>query len=296
MIPKRIFYCWFGKGEMSELNRRCLLSWKKHCPDYEIIEINENNFDYNAYEYSRIAYEKKNWAFVSDIARIEVLKKHSGFYLDTDVELFKSLDCIRDNNAIIHETGYGFYASGILGCDKFPEVYETAYSRLGAGRAYYVLLNEACYEKYNLTGDSYRKEDEVTFYGIEYFGNPRSAITEKTIGVHWDENSWVDSWSGGFEQYADFVPFAIHNPNFNEEETLKWFGFVPLDMSLWVYRKDTPIDINLMELGNYFYNPKVISVWKSGVEFRRHNGVKPTHTKQLENGCRIEWVEQGDAQ
>ena len=51
MIPKRIFYCWFGKGEMSELNKRCIASWKKYCPDYEIVEINESNFDYNAFDH-----------------------------------------------------------------------------------------------------------------------------------------------------------------------------------------------------------------------------------------------------
>lgn len=289
MIPKRIFYCWFGKGEMSALNKKCIASWHKHCPDYEIVEINESNFDYNAYEYSRVAYEKRNWAFVSDIARIEVLKKHSGFYLDTDVELFKSLDSIRDNNAIVHETGYGFYASGILGCDKFPELYERAYSRLKEKEAYYVLLNRAAYEMYNLTGDSYHKEDEVTFYGIEYFGNSRSTITDKTIGVHWDENSWVNMWLGGFKQFADFVPFAIYNPRLNEAETLKWFGYIPDDKRLDIADSTLPVDIDLMELGNYFVNPRVVKVSRDSFVFRRNDIGKPTRTKTLENGCVLEY-------
>ena len=289
MIPKRIFYCWFGKGEMSDLNKRCIASWKKHCPDYEIIEINESNFDYNAFEYSRVAYEKKNWAFVSDIARIEVLQKHSGFYLDTDVELFKSLDCIRDNNAIVHETGYGFCASGIMRCDKFPKLYDVAYSRLGEKKAYYVLLNEAAYEMYDLLGDSYHKEDEVTFYGVEYFGNPRVPITKKTIGVHWDENTWVNSWLGGFKHLGDFVPFAIHNPDLNREETLKWFGFIPTDARLDVFDSNIPIDINLMELGNYFYNPKVVRVSRSGFVFQRNGIHGETYAKALDNGCLLEY-------
>lgn len=292
MIPKRIFYCWFGKGEMSELNKRCIASWKKHCPDYEIIEINESNFDYNAYEYSRVAYEHKNWAFVSDIARIEVLKKHSGFYLDTDVELFKSLDLIRDNNAIVHQTGYGFHASGILGCDKFPKLYKEAYERLNSEKAYYVLLNEVAYEMYDYLGESYLKEDEVTFYGIEYFGNTRSKITDKTIGVHWEENTWVDLWTGDFKRFGDFVPFAICNTELNEEETLKWFGHIPTDAYLFA-QPNIPIDINLMEMGNYFYNPRVIWVAGNGFAFYRlERKPKELNVKKLENGCYLAYSEE----
>lgn len=294
MIPKRIFYCWFGRNPMSDLNKRCIASWKKHCPDYEIVEINETNFNYNDFEYSRVAYEHRNWAFVSDVARIEVLKKHSGFYLDTDVELFKSLDCIRDNNAIIHETGHGFYASGIMGCDKYPTIYEEAYVRLKEKKAYYVLLNEVAYERYNLLGDSLHKEDEATFFGVEYFGNPRTPITEKTIGVHWDENTWVNSWLGGFKHLGDFVPFAIHDPELNVAETEKWFGYVPDDSSLYIYNPDLPIDINLMELGNYFYNPNVVKVSRDGFVFEKNQINGETRTKELENGCLLEYLVRGD--
>lgn len=276
---------------MSELNKRCIESWKKHCPDYEIIKISEENFDYKQFEYSRVAYEKKNWAFVSDIARLEVLKAHSGFYLDTDLELFKSLDSVRNNNAIVHETGYGCYASGIMGCDKFPKLYQAAYDRLEIGKAYYVLLNECAYEMYNLTGDSYHREDDVTFYGTEYFGNPRIPIADKTIGVHWDENSWTESWLGGFKQYADFVPFAIFNPCFNEKETLRCFGQIPTDKELHI-SSGVEINLDLIELGNYFYNPRVVSVYKPGILFqRKQKEANPLIGKHLENGCFLMYEE-----
>ena len=290
MIPKRIFYCWFGPNEMSDLNKRCIESWKKFCPDYEIIKLSEENFDYNVHEYSRIGYEKGNWSYVSDIARIEALKNYGGFYLDTDVELFQSLDVVRDNNAIVHETGYGFYACGIMGCEKFPELYAKAYEKLAIGNAYYVLLNQFAYDMYNLTGDSYHKEADVTFYGTEYFGNSRSKITEKTIGVHWDENSWFNMWTGGFRPVNDFVPFAIHNPELNTEETMKWFGFIPEDKRLQVL-KGVPIDINLMELGNYFYNPKVMRVARESFVFERLDIPKETKVKRLENGCFLEYCD-----
>ena len=99
MIDKRIFYCWFGGGKMSQLNKDCIDSWKKFCPDYEIIEINESNFDYHITEYAIEGYEKKNWSAVSNTARLEIMTRVNGFYMDTDVMLMKSLDELRQYDA-----------------------------------------------------------------------------------------------------------------------------------------------------------------------------------------------------
>ncbi len=92
MIPRVIHYCWFGGAEKSEMIRRCVASWQKYCPDYEIIEWNESNYDVTAQPFVRRAYEAKKWAFVSDYARIDILNRQGGVYLDTDVELLKPLD------------------------------------------------------------------------------------------------------------------------------------------------------------------------------------------------------------
>lgn len=288
MIAKRIFYCWFGKGEKSELNERCIASWRKYCPDYEIIEINESNFDYNAFEYSRISYEHKNWSYVTDVARMETLKKHSGFYLDTDVELFKSLDSLRDNNAIVHETGYGCCGCGVLGCENFPKIYEEAYKRLTFDTVLYIEMNKYAYENYNLLGDSFKKEDDVTFLGIEYFGNPRSPITDKTVGVHWDERTWFDSWKGNFEPLHDFVPFAIYNPEYDDKATKLWFGDDSTDDRILYLNVEPTIDV--IELGNYFMNPRVVKVERDGFKFVRQLAVGDTKQKILENGCRLTYL------
>lgn len=92
MIPKKIHYCWFGRGEKSELILNCIESWKKYCPDYEIIEWNENSLDVNATLYTKQAYEAKKWAFVSDYARLYALYHEGGVYFDTDVEVLKPID------------------------------------------------------------------------------------------------------------------------------------------------------------------------------------------------------------
>ena len=79
-IPKKIHYCWFGGNPLPKLAIKCINSWKKYCPDYEIIEWNESNFDINQNEYCKEAYAAKKWAFVTDYARLAILHKYGGVY------------------------------------------------------------------------------------------------------------------------------------------------------------------------------------------------------------------------
>ena len=92
MIPKVIHYCWFGRNPLPPLAIKCIESWKKYLPDYEIKEWNEDNFDVNIIPYTKEAYAAKKYAFVSDYARFWILYKYGGLYFDTDVELIKPLD------------------------------------------------------------------------------------------------------------------------------------------------------------------------------------------------------------
>ena len=92
MIPKIIHYCWYGRGEKSAAIQMCIESWRKYCPDWEIKEWNEDNFDITQNRYMQEAYEAKKWAFVSDYVRLKVLYDEGGIYLDTDVELIKYED------------------------------------------------------------------------------------------------------------------------------------------------------------------------------------------------------------
>lgn len=99
MIPKVIHYCWFGEKEKPELVKKCIESWKKYCPDWEIYEWNETNFDISSVVYMKEAYEMKKWAFVSDVARLMIVYLNGGVYLDTDVELTGSIDTWLENDA-----------------------------------------------------------------------------------------------------------------------------------------------------------------------------------------------------
>ena len=94
MIPKKIHYCWFGRGEKPRLAKKCIASWKKYCSDYEIIEWNEDNFNINLNEYTKWCYENRKYAFLSDYVRLWVVFQNGGLYFDTDVELLKSPDSL----------------------------------------------------------------------------------------------------------------------------------------------------------------------------------------------------------
>lgn len=116
MIPKTIHYCWFGRNPKPEFAQKCFASWQKYCPDYEIIEWNEDNYDIqSAPLFVRQAYEAKKWAFVTDYVRLQVVYDHGGIYLDTDVEVLKPLDDLLQYNAYFGvqdistvNTGLGF--------------------------------------------------------------------------------------------------------------------------------------------------------------------------------------------
>ena len=94
MIPKVIHYCWFGYNPLPPLAIKCIESWKKYLPDYEIKEWNEDNFDVNIIPYTAEAYRAKKYAFVSDYARFWILYHEGGLYFDTDVEVIRPLDDI----------------------------------------------------------------------------------------------------------------------------------------------------------------------------------------------------------
>lgn len=99
LIPKKIHYMWLGKKEIPYNLRRCIESWERLCQDYEIIQWNEDNYDITKHKYMIQAYEKGAYGFVPDYARIDLLYSFGGFYLDTDVELRKSLEDLRYQEA-----------------------------------------------------------------------------------------------------------------------------------------------------------------------------------------------------
>ena len=118
MIPKKIHYCWFGNGEKTKLAKKCIASWRKYCPDYEIIEWNEGNFDVNINPYVKMCYEQKKYAFLTDYLRLLVVLEHGGLYFDTDVEIVKNFDDILEHDFFIGFENEDYLATCVIGSKK----------------------------------------------------------------------------------------------------------------------------------------------------------------------------------
>ncbi len=125
MIPKIIHYCWFSGDKKPALIRKCIRSWKKYLPDYEIRCWDGNSFDFNSIDFTREAISVKQYAAASDYVRLYALYNYGGIYLDTDVEVFKSFDSFLDNVFFtgIDRQRFGEYHSdyieaGIMGSEK----------------------------------------------------------------------------------------------------------------------------------------------------------------------------------
>ena len=220
MIPKKIHYCWFGRNPLPESALKCIASWRKYLPGYEIIEWNEDNFDVNAITYTAQAYEAKKYAFVSDYARFKILYDHGGLYFDTDVEVIRPIDDIiakgpfmgfeinpadgKDIGNVAPGLGLGVNPGNGLYNDIL-DTYST-FSFLNPDGS----LNLKTIVKYTteiLAGHGLKPTSGIQYvagtyiYPADYF-NPlddatgRLHITDNTRTIHWFAKSWcgVSPW------------------------------------------------------------------------------------------------------
>lgn len=216
-IPKTIHYCWFGGKPLDKSGKKCIKSWKKFFPDFQIVEWNENNFDLNCCKYVREAAKEKKWAFVSDYARFKILYEQGGVYFDTDVEAIKSFDDILAKGAFmgceISDSKSGCRVAPGLGMaaapklDLFKEIlddYEKSsfYNEDGSLNLYTVVDRMTnLLKKHGLRETSeIQKTADVTIYPVEYFcpinlNNGRLEITPNTRSIHKYAASWCDKKS-----------------------------------------------------------------------------------------------------
>lgn len=208
MISKKIHYCWFGKGDMPLLAKKCIDSWKKYLPDYEIILWNEDNFDVNINNYVKQAYDAKKYAFVSDFARFYVLYNEGGVYMDVDVEVLRPIDIFLNHEAFMgFESESGVNPGLIMGCKKGNNILKEimdGYLRnqfiLPNGSYNYTTIVKYTTDvllKYGLTiDDSLQNVKGVTIYPKTYFcpltyGSNKTDFTENTYTIHHFAASWL---------------------------------------------------------------------------------------------------------
>lgn len=212
-IPKKIHYCWFGGNPLPGSAIRCIESWRKFFPDYEIIEWNERNFDVNAVPYTRQAYEAKKYAFVSDYARFKILYEQGGLYFDTDVEVIKPFDDILCRGAFMGmeltapqsgavNPGLGLGVAPGLGLLK--ELIDGYATRrfINPDGTYdtttiVTYTTDLLIQKGLQSTNDIQIVDGVTIYPKEYF-NPlndntgKLDITANTHSIHWYSKTWLE--------------------------------------------------------------------------------------------------------
>lgn len=208
MIPKKIHYCWFGGNPLPEKDKKCIESWKKMCPDYEIIRWDESNYDITKNQYMKEAYEKKKWGFVPDFARLDIIYENGGIYLDTDVELLKNFDNLLDNEAFMGFEDGKFVNPGLcigavpkhetikMICDA---IYTDRHFIKADGTLDLTPSPQMNTEKLVALGmkqdNSKQIVDGITILPKDYFC-PRDYVTGKmnitdnTYGIHWFNASW----------------------------------------------------------------------------------------------------------
>lgn len=208
LIPKTIHYCWFGGGRMPEQLRENVTAWKKYCPDYEIMEWNESNYDVSKNRYMKQAYECRKWGFVPDYARLDIVNAYGGIYLDTDVQILRPFDpllqydffCGFENAGSINlGQGFGAVVGHPVVCDMLDEyekmeflhedgsldttpspVYQTAVlERWGLQK------NGAVQQTEHFLALSPEFFSPVNEFG---YGNP----TENTFSIHQYTAAWYD--------------------------------------------------------------------------------------------------------
>lgn len=245
MIPKVIHYCWFGSNPLPPLAKKCIASWEKYFPGYEIKRWDESNFDVNIIPYTAEAYKAKKYAFVSDFARFLILYKYGGLYFDTDVEIIKNMDDIIARGPFM---GFERYIKdGAL--EKNPGLGLGVAPGLGLGVAPGLGLYKEILDYYNnlhfetdengtplttvvyITSDVLHAKglrdieeiqyiDGIYIYPAEYF-NPLSVVTKR---MHITKNTrsihhYMASWKS--DSFMDKVK-ALLRPFIPESLLLKW--------------------------------------------------------------------------
>lgn len=211
MIPKNIYYVWVGGNEKPEVFNKCLKSWQENLPDYNIIEINESNFDLQYHldnnKFFKKCYERKMWAFVSDYMRVIHLYENGGIYLDIDMQIIKNFSTLIDKEVKFF-AGFedeNIVNAAIVGAIKGSEILKSVidfYNNEIWISPFFTIphiltsilnshINTKGKLKHSYISDSIKLFPAIYFYPYHYNESYNDeCITKNTYGIHWWGHSW----------------------------------------------------------------------------------------------------------
>ena len=221
MIPKIIHYCWFGGKPLPKSAIKCINSWKKFFPDYEIREWNESNFDVNMVPYTKEAYAAKKYAFVSDFARFWVLHEHGGVYFDTDVEVIRSMDDIIEQGAYLGMEPPSSINPGLGMAVQAKHPFYSWYLDYFCDKHFtseqpsmVPVVTDWWIEKGWKIDCTIQTMDEITIYPPDYFcpqamlGAPIE-LTENTRSIHHFDCTWLPWYVRLKVKIKNFIKFSL---------------------------------------------------------------------------------------
>lgn len=232
LIPKKIHYMWLGGKKIPEKLQHCIDSWKKYCPDYEIIRWDETNYDVHKNKFMAQAYDSQRYGFVPDYARLEILYEHGGIYLDTDVELLRNIDdllyqeafCSVEKWQVINFGG----CSGAIKGHKSLEPFIESWSKRSLVRTDGTLdsissglidTSIALKEGYRINGKN-QTVNGMNIYSYDYFHpydymSGKIEMTNDTFSIHQFHGGWLDENTKkkneeAIKAYDTLMGFAIN--------------------------------------------------------------------------------------
>lgn len=209
-LPRVIHYCWFGNGPKPEIFDKCLSSWRKFAPDFNIKEWNQENFNVAQYEYSRVAFAKGRFEAVSDLVRTKVLRDYGGVYFDTDFELSSKLIDYCENDGFLVLEKPGLVSTAIWGSasdhpiiNSIFEYYETARFEVYIPNT--KVVSDILVKNFDFDLDTKRftnTRHDFTIYSEDLLDLP----TKPAIGTHHFDGSWVTRSSR--DKYVESLHFS----------------------------------------------------------------------------------------
>ncbi|EHH2506033.1 MULTISPECIES: glycosyltransferase family 32 protein [Vibrio harveyi group] len=197
-IPKIIHWCWFGPNELSPVSSKCIESWSNHCPDFKIKKWSEEDIKVIDSKFLTQALKNKQWAFASDYVRLYALYNEGGVYLDTDMELIKSLNFFLDSDMFIGKEDDVHISAGIIGSKAHLPLVREILDYYDSGdmvgkfvnipRVLTKLIDE-CSENIEIYDQSYfypyNPNDKNSLPLLMY-----NSISENTYAIHHWERKW----------------------------------------------------------------------------------------------------------
>ena len=210
MIPKIIHLCWLSDDPYPQEIQRCLDSWKKILPDYEIWKWDRTRFDINSVPWTKEAFETKKYAFAADYIRLYALYNYGGIYLDSDVLMYKSFDSLLDLPYFIGIDNVGYFEPAIIGAEKgtgfigkvlgyykdrhFIKSDGTLSTDVPLPGVFYNVLKDSYSFKKTSIGEKYKDDGMVmrVFSNKEF--NGRNSVTVHQYKESFCSHNFVGSW------------------------------------------------------------------------------------------------------